>query len=155
MILEGLDRRPLGALLDFVLENQFNAMRLLFNMQDWRDNPKIPADHYSAILNPELEGLRYRGVLQYIIHEAGKRGILILLACHRLKRFYSDGIHAEWPSGWDGWWFDDKAGLSFKQVQSLWGEMANTFCLQWNVFGAGMCVGSSERHHERGALPCG
>ena len=60
MILEGLNERPLGALLDFIAEHQFNALRLLFNMQDWRDDPLIPPDHYSTFINPEFEGIRYR-----------------------------------------------------------------------------------------------
>lgn len=145
MILEGLDKRPLGVLLDFLVENQFNALRLLFNMQDFRDNPEVPEEHFSAILNPALQGLRYRGMLQHVVHEAGKRGILILLACHRLKRFYSDGIHAEWPSGWDGWWYDNAAGLPFDKVMNLWGDMARIFCIEWNVVGAGAC--QRKRHH--------
>ena len=109
MMLEGLHVRPLDKILEFLVEHQFNAMRLLFNMQDWRDDSEVPQDHFSPMLNPELVGLRYRAMLQHITRAAAKRGILVLLACHRLRRFYSDGIHAEWPSGWDGWWHDSSA----------------------------------------------
>lgn len=137
MVLEGLNQRPMSALFDFLEMHQFNALRLLFNMQDWRDDPIVPQDHFSPLLNPELAGLRYREFLQLVITEASKRGILILLACHRLRRSYSDGIHAEWPSGWDGWWYDDKAGLSLNKVEDLWEEMAHLFCDEWNVFAAG------------------
>lgn len=137
MMLEGASVRPIGSLLDFLASNQFNAMRLLFNMEDWRDDTAVPKGHFSALLNPELVGLRYREMLRYIIHAAAQRGILVLLACHRLRRFYSDGIHAEWPTGWDGWWFDNAAGLPFGRVQSLWGEIAKFYCGEWNVFAAG------------------
>ena len=137
MVLEGLDRRPIGAILDFLAEHEFNALRLLFNMQDWRDDPRIPPSHYSPIFNPQMVGMSYRSFLRFVIREAAKRGILILLACHRLRRFYADGDHAEWPRGWDGWWFDDQHGLPMAKVQSLWGEMATIFCSEWNVFGAG------------------
>jgi hypothetical protein len=138
LVLEGLELRPLGTLLDFLAANQFNAMRLLFNMQDWRDDPPLPPDNFSPVINPELVGMTYRGFLRHVTREAGRRGMLILLACHRLRRSYSDGIHAEWPTGWDGWWFDDKAGLPMAKVEYLWGEMAHLFCNEWNVFGAGM-----------------
>ena len=135
-MLEGLNERPLDKLLDFLVENQFNAMRLLFNMQDWRDDTKIPSDHFSAILNPEMVGLRYRAMLLQVTRAAKQKGIMVMLACHRLRRFYSDGIHAEWPSGWDGWWFDNKAGLSMPRVEQLWTEISRYYCQEWNVFAA-------------------
>ena len=136
MMLEGLHVKPIDRLFDFLVEHEFNAMRLLFNMQDWRDDPPVPEDHFSAALNPELVGLSYRQMLLQVTRIAAKRGILVLLACHRLRRFYSDGIHAEWPTGWDGWWFDNKANLGMDRVESLWGEMARLFCGEWNVFAA-------------------
>jgi len=152
MILEGLNERPLGALLDFLVEHQFNAMRLLFNMQDWRDDPVIPAAHYNTFLNPELEGMRYRKFLQHVVREAATRGILILLACHRLRRSYANGIHDEWPTGWDGWWYDNAHGLPMSRVMTLWEEMAGLFCQEWNVFGADVFNEPSQaRWNTRGA----
>ena len=136
MMLEGLSVRPLDRILDFLVEHKFNAMRLLFNMQDWRDDSEIPQDHFSPLLNPELIGLRYREMLQYIARAAAQKGIMVLLACHRLRRFYSDGIHAEWPSGWDGWWYDNKARLGFERVEQLWTEISRYYCNEWNVFAA-------------------
>ena len=108
MMLEGLNQRPIEKILDFLVEHKFNAMRLLFNMQDWRDDSPIPQDHFSAFLNPDFVGLNYRGMLREVVRKAADKGILVMLACHRIRRFYSDGIHAEWPSGWDGWWYDNK-----------------------------------------------
>ena len=128
LMLEGLNVRPLGKLLDFLVEHQFNAMRLLFNMQDWRDDTAIPQEHFSPLLNPELVGLRYRAMLLHITRAAAQKGIMVMLACHRLRRFYSDGIHAEWPSGWDGWWFDNRAGLGFQRVEQLWTEISRYYC---------------------------
>ena len=86
MMLEGLSEKPLGKLLDFLEENKFNAMRLLFNMQDWRDDPPVPQEHFSHFLNPEMIGLSYRQVLLQITRSAAQRGILVMLACHRLRR---------------------------------------------------------------------
>ena len=112
MMLEGLNQRPIEKILDFLVEHKFNAMRLLFNMQDWRDDSPIPQDHFSAFLNPDFVGLNYRGMLREVVRKAADKGILVMLACHRIRRFYSDGIHAEWPSGWDGWWYDNKMQLA-------------------------------------------
>ena len=134
MMLEGLHVKPIDRIFDFLVEHEFNAMRLLFNMQDWRDDPPVPQDHFSAELNPEFVGLSYRQMLLTVTRLAARRGILVLLACHRIRRFYSDGIHAEWPTGWDGWWFDDKVGLGMAKMESLWQEMAHVFCGEWNVF---------------------
>lgn len=136
LMLEGLNMRPLGKILDFLTEHKFNAMRLLFNMQDWRDDTAIPQDHFSAYLNPEFVGLRYRAMLLQVTRAAAQKGIMVMLACHRLRRFYSDGIHAEWPSGWDGWWFDNKAGLPVQRVSELWTNIARYYCREWNVFAA-------------------
>jgi len=136
MMLEGLNMRPLGKLLDFLTEHKFNALRLLFNMQDWRDDAAIPQDHFSAYLNPEFVGLRYRAMLLQVTRAAAQKGIMVMLACHRLRRFYSDGLHAEWPSGWDGWWFDNKVGLPEQRVSDLWKDIAGYYCHEWNVFAA-------------------
>ena len=83
MMLEGLHVKPIDRLFDFLVEHEFNAMRLLFNMQDWRDDSPWPALQFSAALNPELVGLSYRHMLLQVTRIAAKRGILVLLACHR------------------------------------------------------------------------
>ena len=136
MMLEGLNQRPIEKILDFLVEHKFNAMRLLFNMQDWRDDSPIPQDHFSAFLNPDFVGLNYRGMLREVVRKAADKGTLVMLACHRIRRFYSDGIHAEWPSGWDGWWYDNKMQLGFNKMEELWRSIANYYCGEWNVFAA-------------------
>ena len=87
-------------------------------MQDWKENPTIPSTHFSSALNPQLLGATYRQMLSIIVREAAERNILVLLACHRLRRSYKKpGSPAEWPASWDGYWFDDAAGLPMSKVQ--------------------------------------
>ena len=56
-----------------------------------------------------LVGSSYLGVLELITSRAAEHGILVLLACHRLRVEYSgDSLHAEWPDSWDGLWYDEE-----------------------------------------------
>jgi hypothetical protein len=145
LVLEGLEVRSLDSLLSWVSSQKFNALRLLFNMQDWRDNPVVPPEHFSAELNPELVGARYRDMLVIVTRAAARHGILVMPACHRLKRSYrkilfddddDDVDQLDWPGTWDGWWFDIAAGFSQTTVGQLWNEVARTLCTEWNVFAA-------------------
>ena len=58
---------------------------------------------------------------------AAKRGILIMVACHRVK-------HDAWPGA--GLWYDDALGFSEAKVMESWALMASALCAQWNVFAA-------------------
>ena len=137
----------MDSLLYWIASHKFNALRLLFNMQDWLDNPLVPTEHFSATLNPEFVGAHYRDMLLIVARAASRHGILVMPACHRLKRAYQktlvdknrlDGIDdtAEWPGTWNGWWHDTPAGLSQTRVAQIWNEVARTFCSEWNVFAA-------------------
>ena len=58
--------------------------------------------------------------------EAGKRGILVLMACHRLR-----------PDAWpgDGLWYDEQ--ISEHRVSEAWEKLAQDLCDVWNVFAVG------------------
>ena len=61
-------------------------------------------------------------------HEPGSpngnpNGILVLLACHRLRVEYSgDSLHAEWPDSWAGLWYD--AEWSAAKILDNWAPSA-------------------------------
>ena len=133
MVPEGLDKRRLGDLLDFLVEHNFNSVRLLFNMQDWRDDPPIPASSFSMALNPQLIGSTYRQGLRAVVRAAAARNILVLLACHRLRRSYPTQslTRLEWPGSWDGYWFDKEAGMPMGSVIGFWEEISANFCGEW------------------------
>eukprot|EP00965_Chrysotila_dentata_P029117 968321-Pleurochrysis_carterae.AAC.4 len=99
----GLKERSATHLLQWASSNSFNALRLMFNWEDWDANEQIPQEHFSAQLNPGLVNATYRQMLLHIVRTSAERGILVLLACHRIQRSYGDdGPHAEWPGNWDG-----------------------------------------------------
>ena len=72
---------------------------------------------------PELRGLSYTKMFRAIAVEAGKRGILVMLACHRMK-----------PDAWpgDGLWYDEQ--ISEHRVAQSWELLAQDLCDVWNVF---------------------
>ena len=117
----------------------FNSIRLPFNMEDWIADPTIPQGMFDRRLNPALVDATYRQMLRIVIQTAAKRQILILLTCHRLRRSYADETHPEaWPGSWNGLWWEngDISGVTMSEhnVAALWGEIAHSFCDEWNLF---------------------
>ena len=58
-------------------------------------------------------------------------GILVLLACHRIRAFYNDlpgekSVHSEWPGDWDGLWYDPE--WSEARVLKNWAKLSDAFC---------------------------
>jgi len=132
----GLLERPIDEYLDFMVHHQFNAWRLMFSWDSWVADEPVPPAHFSASRNPSLLGKSYRQMLLHLVRAASHRGILVLLACHRIRIAYNtdvNGVHAEWPGDWDGLWYD--SAYSEERVETLWGEVAQLFCAQWNVMG--------------------
>ena len=41
MMPEGLHARPAARIVDFIVDHGFNAVRILFNMEDWINNPPV------------------------------------------------------------------------------------------------------------------
>ena len=116
-VLYGLEKRSLDDLLAFLAANGFNALRLLFNHEHVDSDPPTPAydlrggRNFNPWLNPELLDTTYLEMLQVIVSKAAEHGILVLLACHRIRAFYNDlpgekSVHSEWPGDWDGLWYD-------------------------------------------------
>ena len=132
---------------------QFNAIRLLFNHEHVMKNDIVTAPDEE----PLLFQVRYLEMFAIIASEAAKRGILILLACHRIK-------HDAWPG--KGLWYDDSIGYPESrvrgsvhthctphtlctfprctadavrcacatQVLESWSVLARALCGMWNVF---------------------
>jgi len=137
----GLEERGVDEYLGFLEQEGFNALRLLFSHEyvaldpltlehDPRDD-KLSFDRQKT---PALVGSSYLGVLELITSRAAEHGILVLLACHRLRVEYSgDSLHAEWPGSWDGLWYDEE--WSEAKILDNWAELARRFCAAWNVIG--------------------
>ena len=59
--------------------------------------------------------IRYVPMFAALAKAAARRGILIMLACHRVK-------HDAWPGL--GLWHDDGLGFPMSRVLDSWGRMA-------------------------------
>jgi hypothetical protein len=109
--------------LDFLKKHDFNAIRLLFN----HDN----VERDDIVETPEAEELlfqtRYINMFRMLAKEAGRRGILIMIACHRIT---ADA----WPGA--GLWYDDSIGWSEERVMKSWTKLAPILCEHWNIFAA-------------------
>mmetsp|Transcript_13180 Transcript_13180/g.31358 ORF Transcript_13180/g.31358 Transcript_13180/m.31358 type:complete len:515 (-) Transcript_13180:204-1748(-) len=138
---EGLAMESASNIVDFIADHGFNAIRILFNMEDWKDNIKVRQESWivDGERNPELVDANYRDMLRTIIRHASRRQLLVLLACHRLRRSYKDDKHpANWPGTWNGLWFERNTTaaelLSEEKVSLLWSSVASTLCNEWNLF---------------------
>ncbi|KAL1512239.1 hypothetical protein AB1Y20_005501 [Prymnesium parvum] len=127
---DGLWKRSLGDLLDFMATNGFNSLRLFISMQNVAENKRTPSnfDEYGT---PQLVGTDFLGMLEEIAKEAALHGILVVLANHQIRNGYPD----EWPGSWDGNWFDEM--YQPELIVELWTRLALSLCKEhlWNVIG--------------------
>ena len=98
--------------------SSLSLTQLLVPLAD--SNSRLPLACLSLALclqAPELRGLSYLAMFRAIAEEAGRRGILVLMACHRTK-----------PDAWpgDGLWFD--ADVSEHQVSISWEKITQARC---------------------------
>src|ERR687885_645036 len=73
---EGLQRRPLNAIMATIRKFGFNAIRLPFSNELVERNPVV-ARHLAA--NPDLKGLRALEIMDRIVKAAGRYGLRIIL----------------------------------------------------------------------------
>jgi len=117
----GLNKNPIEWYIDLLAENGFNAIRLLFNHDSVLKNDLIEtADVRFA---PELYGLNYLEMFAELADCAARRGLLVMMACHRLNP-------KAWPG--DGKWFDGT--ITEARVLQSWDKVAHMLCSRWNVF---------------------
>ena len=109
-VLYGLEERGLDDYLAFLASEGFNALRLLFSHESVFANPPT-REHdvrdgklsFDRAKTPELVGSTYLQVLELVVSRAAAHGLLVLLACHRIKvKYTGPSLHAEWPGDWDG-----------------------------------------------------
>lgn len=127
----GLDEHSIGWFMDFLQRHDFNAIRLLFNHEHVLKNDlvELKSDGEHGDGEQGLHGLRYLEVFALLAREAASRGILVVIACHRV-------LHDAWPGS--GLWFDDTLGYPEARVKRSWSAVAAALCgeSQWNVIGA-------------------
>ena len=108
--------------LDFLVEHDFNALRIPFSVSTVLSNP-TPSKS-DLVSEPTLVGKSMLDIMQVVITKAAERNLLVLLDNHRLR-----------PSaGITDLWYDDVTGES--DVIAAWKVLGTQFCGQWNVMGA-------------------
>ncbi len=76
-------------------------------------------------------------MLNALSSKAAEHGLLVLLACHRIRVQYpGPSLHSEWPGDWDGLWYE-RHEWPESRILANWGRLANSgLCSQWNVVAA-------------------
>lgn len=129
----GLDRHPVGFYLDFLQRHKFNAIRLLFAHEFIEKDDIV---HTAESEDPLFFQTRYLEMFTILCREAAKRGMLVMVAAHRLR-------HDAWPG--KGLWYDEDIGWPVSRVKTSWSKLAAVLCGEWNVIAA-ECA---SRHLER------
>jgi endoglucanase len=126
----GLNEHPIDYYMDFLKANGFNSLRLLFNHESVIADAQVqPSGIQKA---QHLYGLSYLEMFAAIAERAASRGILVAMACHRLR-----------PDAWpgNGLWYDEYY-LNEESVMRSWELVAEALCKQWNVFAADLQNGA-------------
>ena len=105
-VVHGLWKRNYKALITQVKDLGYNFIRLPYSVQMvLRDESRVKGIDMN--LNPDLNGKKPLEVMDAIIQEAGRQGIMILLDSHRLNNktipalWYGDGFtEQDWIAAW-------------------------------------------------------
>ena len=125
----GLDKHPISWYMQWLKDNKFNAVRLLFNHQMiLSDEPLEPPNEEVYGVGapweaPELAHFRYLEMFDKIAEVASDYGILILMAAHRLGP-------NDWPG--NGLWYNGQ--ITEEKVLQSWTKISEKLCGRWNVF---------------------
>jgi len=102
----GLWARDYAEMLAQIAQQGYNIIRLPFSLQSLRSN-QISGVNFDLGRNRELRGKTPLQVMDLVVQEAARQGILILLDCHRLndqripELWYGDGFtEQDWIDTW-------------------------------------------------------
>uniref|UniRef100_A0A914VJE0 Glycoside hydrolase family 5 domain-containing protein n=1 Tax=Plectus sambesii TaxID=2011161 RepID=A0A914VJE0_9BILA len=121
----GLSRQSLDFVLDFMEENDFNAVRLHFSIEMVQKNPKTNVDCKS---NKDICHLRALELMEAVIDRCAERGILVVLVCTQLE----SGSNYNTPNGL---WYDDENPMyTEEKVLEAWDVLMDRVKTKWNLF---------------------
>ena len=131
---DGLDVHPVDWYMSFLEDHKFNSIRFFIQIQGVNQNQRVPqhvehwgqTDHDHIKHAPYLEGLTYVGMIKRLAQDMAKRGILVMLANHRLTPHTYPGAEAS------GYWYSDE--IPVDAVKRAWTRLAEELCEEWNVF---------------------
>jgi endoglucanase len=125
--LEGLAMTSMTDILDTLVSQDINAIRVPLALDLWDRNPGLGAACISIFANAGEKATRpmtYKQLLSLLVKEAAERDILILLDLHRLAA-------KTWPT--KGFWYSNSTSAS--DVVDFWKAVARTFKADWNILG--------------------
>ena len=97
-VVGGLDKQPLSHIARLIARGGFNSVRLPWSNQLVEENPVVRPDLLAA--NPRLQGKRALDVLDAVIRELGRNGLMVILDNHRSRADWCcDEVHG------DGLWY--------------------------------------------------
>lgn len=120
--LHGLWQVSLKSLLDFIQNNNFNAVRLPVSMELIFGLDTLKCKSINTSVNPELKDITAGKLLDLVIDECHKRNILVMPDIHR---FTGDGTISEL-------WYDDKNPES--RMIDAWKIIVKRYINKPNVF---------------------
>ncbi|GMT24589.1 hypothetical protein PFISCL1PPCAC_15886, partial [Pristionchus fissidentatus] len=116
----GLWSYDLNYYLDFIKNNDFNAIRVPFSLEMVKNDPSNL--NINCATNPGLCGKSALQLLDVFIDRAADRGLLIMLDNHRITA--SGGISELWCNN----------EYPESQLISLWQKLVDRYSNRWNVF---------------------
>ena len=125
----GLDVHNIAWYMKWLQSHGFNAIRFLFNHEHILSDPTLEPPNELLYGKgapweaPELAHFKYLEMFAKLAEVAAEHGILVMMACHRLRP------HA-WPGS--GKWYDGT--ITEARVLESWDKIAERLCGQWNVF---------------------
>src|SRR3954451_19527061 len=97
-VVGGLDKQRLPVIARLIKQGGFNSVRLPWSNQLVEQNPVVQSDLLAA--NSRLRGKRALDVLDAVIHELGRQGLMVILDNHRSRGDWCcDEAHG------DGLWY--------------------------------------------------
>eukprot|EP01084_Bolivina_argentea_P061532 112467_1 len=120
-VLHGLWAVSWRNLLSFIVEHNFNAVRIPFSAELFINNPYPNSIDFS--LNPELIGLTSIQCIDFIIEQCALNGIIVMLDMHCLA---TDGTAVE------GLWYNNI--YPQQTVLDIWKTIALRYEYNWNIF---------------------
>src|SRR3954471_19515677 len=76
-VVGGLDKQPLAQIARTIRRGGFNSVRLPWSNQLVKENPVVAPDLLAA--NPRLQGKRALEVLDAVVRELGRNGLMVVL----------------------------------------------------------------------------
>jgi endoglucanase len=99
--LQGLWAVSLHSILDFLKANKFNAMRVPISLEAIFGLDTIKCKSINTTVNPEMVGWTAGKLLDTLVSECAKRGIIVMIDVHRfigtgfITELWYDGSHPE------------------------------------------------------------